>query len=99
MDSELIAIGALILGILIGRIISFNSNSPSRVLENKVDAIIDHLGVDFKPYKNTPKDVVLALKNGERIKAIKLYRQFSGLGLKEASEVISHIENNPSSVV
>lgn len=97
MDSELITIGALIMGVLIGRILS--SNSTSKVLENKVDAIIEHLGVDFKPYKNTPEEVVIALKNGERIKAIKLYRQFSGVSLKEASEVISHIENNPSSVV
>jgi ribosomal protein L7/L12 len=99
MDSELIIIGSLILGILIGRIISTNSNSSEKSIENKVDAIIDHLGVDFKPYKNTPDDIMTALKNGERIKAIKLYRQFSGVGLKEALEIISHIENFPESVV
>jgi hypothetical protein len=99
MDSQLIIIGSLILGVLIGKVISSNSKSSTKLLENKVDAIIEHLGVDFKPYKNTPKEVILALENGERIKAIKLYRQFSGVGLKESSEVISHIENNPSSVV
>ena len=97
MDSELIIVGSLILGILIGRGIS--SNSSAKVVENKVDAIIEHLGVDFKPYKNTPKNVITALNNGERIKAIKLYRQFSGVGLKEASDIISQIENSSEKVV
>jgi len=99
MDSELIIVGSLILGILIGRGISPNSNSSAKVVENKVDAIIEHLGVDFKPYKNTPKNVITALNNGERIKAIKLYRQFSGVGLKEASDIISQIENSSEKVV
>lgn len=98
MDIELITIGALILGVLIGRVISPRASSPSILIESKVNAIIEHLGVDFKPYKNIPKEIVLALENKERIKAIKLYRQFSGVGLKEASEVISYIENNPSTV-
>ncbi len=93
MDSELITLGALALGVLIGRVIAPNSSLPTKILENKVDAIIEHLGIDFKPYTNTPKEVFLALEKGERIKAIKLYRQFSGVGLKEASAVISHIEN------
>jgi ribosomal protein L7/L12 len=99
MDSELIIIGSLILGVLIGKVLSANSNSSAKLLENKVDAIIEHLGVEFKPYKDTPEEVMSALKNGERIKAIKLYRQFSGLGLKEASDIISHIESSSKSVV
>jgi len=99
MDSELIIIGSLVLGILIGKVISSNSNSSTKLLENKVDSIIEHLGVEFKPYKDTPEEVISALKNGERIKAIKLYRQFSGVGLKESSEIISHIEASPESVV
>ena len=99
MDSELIIIGSLILGFLIGKVISSNSNSSTKLLENKVDAIIEHLGVEFKPYKDTPEEVMSALKNGERIKAIKLYRRFSGVGLKEASDIISHIESSPKSVV
>jgi ribosomal protein L7/L12 len=99
MDSELIIIGSLVLGILIGKVISSNSNSSTKLLENKVDAIIEHLGVEFKPYKDTPVEVMFALKNGDRIKAIKLYRQFSGVGLKEASDIISHIERSPESVL
>jgi ribosomal protein L7/L12 len=98
MDSELIILGSLILGILIGRVIFPTSNYSDKSVESKVDAIIDHLGVDFKPYKNTPKNVITALKNGERVKAIKLYRQFSGAGLKEASAVISFIESTPETV-
>jgi hypothetical protein len=98
MDSDLIVIGALVFGILIGRLITPNISRSSKHLENKVDAIIEHLGVDFKPYKNTPNEVFSALDSGQRVKAIKLYRQFSGVGLKEASEVISYLENNRSSV-
>lgn len=99
MDSELIVIGALVFGIFIGRFLAPILSPSSKHLENKVDAIIEHLGVDFKPYKGTPKEVLSALDSGERVKAIKLYRQFSGVGLKEASEVISYLENNRSSVI
>jgi hypothetical protein len=99
MDSELIIIGSLVLGGLIGKVISANSNSSTKLLENKVDAIIEHLGIEFKPYKDTPEEVMSALKNGDHIKAIKLYRQFYGVGLKEASDIISNIESSPKSVV
>ena len=98
MESDFIVIGALILGIVIGRFFTSNINYPSKHLENKVEAIIDHLGVDFKPYKNTPKEVLSALDSGERVKAIKIYRQFSGVSLKEASEIISYLENNRTNV-
>ena len=98
MDSDLIVISALILGVLIGRLSTPNINHSSKHLEKKVDAIIKHLGAEFKPYKNTPNAVFAALDSGERVKAIKLYRQFSGVSLKEASEVISYLENNRDSV-
>jgi len=65
MDSDLIVIGALVLGVLIGRLIAPNINRLSKHLENKVDAIIEYLGVDFKPYKNTPNEMFSALDSGQ----------------------------------
>lgn len=94
MDSEFISIGFLILGVLIGKFMPSNLNTSTKLLEKKIDAIIDHLNIDFKPYADTPEEVKSALKSGHRVKAIKLYRQFSGLSLKEAKDVILHIENN-----
>ena len=38
MESDFIVIGALILGIVIGRFFTSNINYPSKHLENKVDA-------------------------------------------------------------
>lgn len=94
MDEHLVLIGSLVLGVLIGRFSTSSTDRTSKRLENKVDAIIEHLGIDFKPYENTPKEVLSALDSGERIRAIKLYRHFSGASLKEASEAISYLENN-----
>ena len=61
MESDFIVIGALILGIVIGRFFTSNINYPSKHLENKVDAIIDHLGVDFKPSRAGSSPILLII--------------------------------------
>lgn len=35
-----------------------------------------------------PHEVIAALERGQRIKAIKLLREFKGIGLKEAKEAV-----------
>jgi len=48
------------------------------------------------PSDPLPRNVLGALQHGKLIEAIKLLRESSGLGLKEAKEVIeSHLQHNP----
>ena len=77
MDDYLVVLDALVLGIVIGRLTTSNANRALKHLAYKVDAIIEHLGIDFKPYQNMPKEILSAFYGGERVKAIKLYCRFS----------------------
>ena len=60
-------------------------------LEAKVDALLAHSGVTFDPYREVPPGVEEALSGGQRILAIKRYREATGVGLKEAKEVVDRL--------
>ena len=65
-----------------------------RFLEVKVDALIKHTGIEFDDSTLVPVEVHKAVKAGQRLKAIRLYRKITGAGLKEASEVIDGLVKN-----
>ena len=59
-------------------------------IERKVDAILNHLGiVDIEP---TYPQVVELARRGQKIAAIKLYRQQTGVGLAEAKHAVERME-------
>jgi ribosomal protein L7/L12 len=62
-----------------------------RFLEVKVDALIKHTGIEFNDSTLVPTEVHLAIKAGDRLKAIRLYRNITGADLKEASEVVDDL--------
>jgi ribosomal protein L7/L12 len=88
-----LVIGALAAAVAVGRIASRerHSRALSR-LEAKVDALLKHEGIQFDPYKDLHPRVLDALRRGEKIEAIKEYRQATGVGLKEAKEYVDEIE-------
>lgn len=59
-----------------------------RFLEVKVDALIKLAGIEFDDSSLVPVEVNKAIKAGQRLKAIRLYRKITGAALKEASEVV-----------
>jgi hypothetical protein len=63
----------------------------SRV-EAKLDLLLKQANIKFDPYASVPLDIVQALRNGKKIEAIKLYRQASGIGLKEAKDFVEEVE-------
>ena len=69
---------------------------PRRVveLERKVDFLLKHLDLT---YESTESDlasqaVIDLVWQGEKIEAIKLLREETGLGLKEAKDIVDAIE-------
>ena len=48
--------------------------------------------IAFEPYANVPAEVRDAVEQGRKIKAIKLYRQFSGVGLREAKAFVEEVQ-------
>ncbi|MER5940850.1 ribosomal protein L7/L12 [Streptomyces sp. NPDC001928] len=67
------------------------SQADKRVarVERKLDLVIDHLGLR----ENEPRmDEVLALlRDDKKIQAIKVYREITGAGLKEAKDAVERM--------
>jgi Ribosomal protein L7/L12 C-terminal domain len=63
----------------------------SRV-EAKIDALLKHSGVQFDPLGDVPTAVRDALSRGEKIEAIRMYREATGAGLKEAKDAIEELQ-------
>jgi ribosomal protein L7/L12 len=63
----------------------------SRV-EAKLDLLLSQTNIKFDPYANLPAGIAVALQSGQKIKAIKIYRQSSGVGLKEAKDFIEEVQ-------
>jgi hypothetical protein len=60
-------------------------------IEGKLDLVLQHAGLKYVPYANMPAPVIDALQSGNKIQAIKLYREATGAGLKEAKDLIEEI--------
>ena len=63
-----------------------NSGRRQRRIERKVDLILKHLGID--PDQGVNPQVMELVKAGQKIRAIKVYREQTGAGLKEAKEFV-----------
>jgi len=58
-------------------------------LERKVDLILSHLGLD--PNQGVNEKIVELMKAGQKIQAIRLYREQTGVGLKEAKDYVESL--------
>jgi ribosomal protein L7/L12 len=83
----------LALGVLLGiaSLQSRISQADRRVarVEHKLDLVLDHLGLR----EDDPRlDEVIALaRDGKKIQAIKVYREVTGVGLKEAKDAVERL--------
>ncbi len=58
-------------------------------LDRKIDLILKHLGID--PNQEVCPEIKELMKTGQKIQAIKLYRQQTGAGLKEAKDYVESL--------
>jgi ribosomal protein L7/L12 len=61
-------------------------------METKLDILLNHFGLQFDPYKNLPNAVVQALRSGEKIQAIRCYREATGVTLRDAKDFIEQVQ-------
>lgn len=54
----------------------------------KLDALLAEAGIDFDPLADVGADVREALERGDKIAAIKLYREATGESLKDAKAYV-----------
>jgi ribosomal protein L7/L12 len=64
-------------------------NARTARLERKVDRIMEHLGLQVD---NKFDDVLQLVRSGQKILAIKHYRELTGAGLKEAKDAVEFME-------
>jgi ribosomal protein L7/L12 len=91
--AALAAVGLVLLAGIGARLNGIRSRIAvlSRV-EAKLDLLLKQANIKFDPYANVPLDIVQALRGGRKIEAIKLYRQSTGVGLKEAKDFVEEVE-------
>jgi Ribosomal protein L7/L12 C-terminal domain len=61
-------------------------------IEAKLDLLLRQANITFDPYANVPREIAEAVQGGQKIKAIKLYRESAGVGLKEAKDFIEEVQ-------
>src|SRR5438876_97583 len=62
-------------------------------LERKVDMLLQRAGITYDPKSQVSPEVLEALRQGNKIQAIKLYREATGVGLKEAKDFVEEIQS------
>ncbi|MGW0083257.1 ribosomal protein L7/L12 [Streptomyces sp. NPDC003393] len=58
-------------------------------MERKLDLILDHLGLREEDLRL--EEVTRLLRAGKRIEAVKVYREATGSGLKEAKDAVDRM--------
>lgn len=90
---DILGISLLVLLVLfgIGSIENRISRTDRRVarIEHKLDLILGHLGLtEPEPWSD---EVNALVRDGKKIQAIKVYREATGAGLKEAKEAVEKL--------
>src|SRR6187401_2923253 len=60
-------------------------------LEAKVDLLLAHAELEYEPLEGASPDLVEALRRGDKIGAIKHYRNATGAGLKDAKDYVEEL--------
>ena len=63
------------------------------LLEKKVDAMMKHIGMTYYPFHDVPEAIHAHIRKGNTIEAIKLYRQHSGAGLRDAKDAVEEMRS------
>ena len=87
------SLGVIFIVLVLLRLISVEKRlaALSRV-DAKLDLLLKQANLEFDPYQNLPREVTDALQRGEKIEAIKHYREATGVGLKEAKDFVEEIQ-------
>jgi hypothetical protein len=86
----LIAVCVLILLSILQQLRSPSLRGRADRVEQKVDAILKHLGIEWKD--QVSERVKELVRTGKKIEAIKMYREETGAGLKEAKDAVEAFE-------
>jgi hypothetical protein len=61
-------------------------------IEAKLDLLLAEAGLEYDPLKDALPEIVEILRRGDKIGAIKCYRNASGVGLKDAKDYVEELQ-------
>lgn len=68
-------------------------------IEAKLDMLLKHAGIEqYDPLADLPSPVAEAVRRGEKIRAIKCYREATGVGLREVKEFVEEVQRRAGPV-
>jgi hypothetical protein len=83
----------LLLTLLGRRLISMEKRLATLIpIDAKLDLLLKAARLEYDPLGNLPGDVVKALQAGQKIEAIKRYREVMSVSLAEAKSVIEEAQ-------
>lgn len=83
---------AIIIGFVLGRLSRSSSDGNLMRIERKLTMLTEHFKLKWDPTVGVPEEVLAQVRAGNRVEAIKLYRELTGIGLKESHELIDQID-------
>ena len=90
MDGSLHALNVLVVIIFLCVIVSAINRQSVKLsqLGSKVDLLMKNANIEFSPLDLITDEVRIALLDGDKITAIKIYRKTTGAGLREAKDAV-----------
>ncbi|MBS7130671.1 MULTISPECIES: hypothetical protein [Clostridium] len=73
-----------------------NQKDQIKILNNKLNKIINHLGIEDEELNKINDELNKLIIEGQKVKAVKLYRMTTGAGLKESKEYIDALADKLS---
>jgi ribosomal protein L7/L12 len=91
--SILILVLFLLIAMLTGRLIKMEKRLAKLIpIDAKLDLLLKAARPEYDPLAQLPSEVVKALQAGQKIKAIKHYREATSVSLAEAKSVIEEAQ-------
>ena len=83
---------ALLVGFVFGRISRPSQDGSLSRIDRKLTMLTEHFKLKWDPTIGVPEEVLGKIRAGDKVEAIKLYRELTGTGLKESHELIEEID-------
>jgi hypothetical protein len=83
---------AVVIGFVLGRLSKSSPDSALMRIDRKLTMLTEHFKLKWDPTVGVPEEVLAQVRAGNKVEAIKLYRELTGRGLKESHELIEEID-------
>lgn len=83
---------AVVSGFFCGRLTAPREPSELADIERKLTMLTEHFKLKWDPLVGVPETVLAQIRAGNKVEAVKLYREATGKGLKDAYARVEEID-------